>query len=416
MKTPLFLFMMFLVVFSMDAQNEIKSAATEQLKKALTGESNTTIVGKFELLNDSILVHTLGIYKKVDSLFININCGFIKDIDVYIGKEKFSNNVPIPLIHYSSRTTDRLYNMDARFSDQYIILGDFLIYQNVTGNNFTTDNLVLKLSNSPTDKEKEILKVQEGGTEKDITSELRVYYLKSDESINKFIDYRIYSDFLGIIDETTNGIVNFEAKANIPLATQNINHTNFYIFKTVSPELRYSRFDNKDRLIEIDTTGGQVNIKDKIDLIQKSFLSAGLQVEVIKYIPKNAFVEFTIPFYAHFLMAESKILQDGTLSDTQKENLTSIRYGTGINACVNRSNNFVFNLGFNFYQLQHLYREKYQMNAISHYNLYNLLSELSFVGKNTNDAVFLRFNYTSELNKPNNFFQLQVGYKSSFNL
>jgi hypothetical protein len=389
---------------------ETNSTLTDRLKEIINSSTNSSVVGRFDLLNNAIPI-TNGSNSIVDSVFISIDCGYIKEIDVYINGSRFVNREPIPLKHYGKRTDTQLHNYDIRFENQTIVLGDFLRYNNATGNNFTTGNIVFKLANIPTTTESNSL--TSAGLSRNA---LRFYELKLDESIASLIDYRIYSDFLALIDESTNGIVNFEGKANIPLFTKNIFSSNLYFLKTISPELRYSRFDNKDRLIDIDITGDVVNIKDNLDILQKSYLSTGIHIEALKYNPKNSFIELSIPIFIHFLMAENKTLQDNEISDAIKENFTSARYGTGINFCVNRSKNFVFNLDFNFYQIEHLNKDKYQMQNVSNFKVYNLLSELSFVGKDVKDAVFLRFNYTSEFDKSNNFFQLQIGYKSSFNL
>src|SRR5690606_22273032 len=71
-----------------------------------------------------------------------------------------------------------------------------------------------------------------------LDTKMRVVTLTDNDNLEKIIDYRIYSDFLGLINETSNGIINFEAKVKIPLMHSNIRNTNFYVFKNISPEVR----------------------------------------------------------------------------------------------------------------------------------------------------------------------------------
>ncbi|WP_286926683.1 hypothetical protein [Flavobacterium sp. UBA4197] len=406
-------------------EHDVKSGLTEALSAQFTKEGKSQLIGKLELTDSSTLKYTANtnpenktktsepesIKTIIDSVLMDIVDGFIKKINVHAEGNTYTNKYPISLINFGDRTNDRLYNKDHR-QKNYIILGDFLNYHAAIGNNYTPDNIIVKLAPKLDEKNKN--KLSESISNDAI---LKMYYLKYNDGINKLIDYRIYSDFLGMINETTNGIINFEAKAKIPVITTNIPNKNLYVFKSVYPIVRYSRFDNKDRLIEIDTSSAitATVLTNRLNILQKSFLSCGLTTDFLYWVPKNNFIEFNIPAHICFNLAENKAKTNGAILDA-KENLMSLNYGAGINLIVNRSRNFMLDVGFTHSWIKHLNSYKYQLEKIPVFTVYRFSSEVSFFGDNRNNALFLRFNYTSEYSNANNFFQFQVGYKSSLNL
>lgn len=407
-------------------EHDVKSGLTEALSAQFTKEGKSQLIGKLELTN----TEKIKIYKKndtikanpiqigqieIDSVLMDIVDGFIKKIDVHSKGNTYTNEYSISLISFGSRTNNKLLNKDKRKND-FIFLGDFLNYQAAIGNNYIPDNIIVKLAPKLSEEDKKKLPNSIKDDKKNGTL-LKTYYLKYNDGINKLIDYRIYSDFLGMINETTNGIINFEAKAKIPVITTNISNMNLYVFKSVYPIVRYSRFDNKDRLIEIDTSSAitATVLTNRLSMLQKSFLSCGLTTDFLYWVPENNFIEFNIPAHICFNLAENKAKTNGAILDA-KENLMSLNFGGGVNLIVNRSRNFMLDVGFTHSWIKHLNSYKYQLEKIPLFKVYRFSSEVSFFGDNRNNALFLRFNYTSEYSNANNFFQFQVGYKSSLNL
>lgn len=422
-----------------------KTAVTDVIKK-FNGENQETTVGTFRLQTPKVEVFDLAgneLYKReVNEVEIFIREGFIRNIRITLDDNSIhENTTPIPLIKFDARFNNRIFNLpnlkNKAFTN-YIKLGAVISYKRNDNITRAIENISIILKRKASDSELVILQAdylnKRNLTTEDNLNEtqkkefdslkysMNQVTLTDDDNLEKIIDYRVYSDFLGLINETSNGIVNFEAKVKIPLMHANIRNTNFYVFKNISPEVRYSRFDNKDRLIEIaENQNNQMVLKSKIDMLQKTYLTAGFRTEAVKWIPKNAFVEFTIPLFTYFNLAENRTTMDnpdGTTEsgDLPKENLTSVIYGGGFQMTVNRSNNFKFDLGCNISQVKHLEKEENVLDKIGVFNMYNVYAEVSFVKKNTNEGVFLRFNYNEEFGSPQNFFQFQIGYKSSFNL
>lgn len=75
-----------------------------------------------------------------------------------------------------------------------------------------------------------------------------------------------------MINEDSNGIVNFEAFSKIFLAPNNVGLVHF--FKDVKPFLNYSRFDNNDRFISIKND----TIENKLSLKQKAYITLELSL------------------------------------------------------------------------------------------------------------------------------------------
>ncbi|RDI06968.1 hypothetical protein [Flavobacterium sp. AG291] len=388
---------------------------------------NKKKIGTFEMRKGSVWIRendtVTSVQTKIKSINFEIDNGFIKDIIVETETgDKFTNSVSISLINFKSRFNDRLFCLNPNKSSRYIRLGDALDYNFVIGNNFTPDNITVSLPEKKQimlTKRNMIVDTGDGRQkvkEEDISGlkafkDTLVYSqeISFDDGITNLVDYRIYSDFLGLIESTTNGIVNFEAKVGIPINPSNFSDTNFYLFKSICPQVRYSRLDAEDRVVAIDSSALPLyDMKNKIELIQKSYLEAGFSLSVLNWNPKHSVLEFNIPFTTHFYLAE--------VIPGIKENVTAVSYGSGVELKVNRSKNFGVNIGGYVNRLRHLYNSKHLTEKIDPFNYFNTSAEVFFYGGKKMDALFLRFNYTSVFGDSNNFFQFQVGYKSGLNL
>jgi len=413
-----FVFFMFVTAYSQDQSDKGKEIYTI----IKNNESKVSKIGTFTMLRNKIKISDLETNKAVpDTIKILVRNGFIKNITVKMDNgEVFTNMVSISLIHYSDRQNDKLYNTHPNRYEEFIRLGEVLQYDSEMGKNYTPDNITVTLPiNNQVKKGKFNTIVDDvNGLKKVETKEasdldfrnVSIYScnINLNDGITNLIDYRIYSDFLGLIETTTNGIVNFEAKVNIPVNPNNLPNSNFYVFRAINPQVRYSRFDKEDRVISVnDSLLPAFGVKNKIEILQKSFLSAGASVDLLSFNPKHSFLEFNIPLMANFYLAE--------IIPTNKEYITSASYGGGLELKINRSNSFGINFGYYIHRLTHLYNSQRQIQEIKPFNYYNLNAEVFFYGATASDALFLRFNYTSVFGDSNNFFQFQIGYKSGLN-
>lgn len=385
---------------TVEDENNQLSKEVKELKKQLSKlkEGSDQQIGVLRLKADEITVYkkrtvssaqTIETTAAIDSVQVEIRDGFVRTMRVFTDKGFFSNRSPVTLLRFNQRYNDEIES-DLPFSN-YLLLGEVLVYHSETGNNFTPDNVNFTLK--PGEKES-------------------IHILKTTEGLSNYVDYRIYSDFLGLLDEDSNGIVNFEASACIPVMPSNYGSTNIYFFKSLRPNVRYSRFDKKDRAIITESQGNPViayRINNKLDLLQKSFVNAGISLDLFTYDPQKSLIALNIPVKISFNLTEVQL-------DT-KENVTSTNYGSGLEVKFSRSNNFGMSIYGYIMEVRHHYTETRLVERINPYTIYNLGSELFFYNrKEKSSAVFLRFNYTSKFTTSHNFFQLQIGYKSSLGI
>ena len=372
---------------------ELKDAEdkNKELKQELSKYKENVVqkIGTFKLVKENVSVYGKENYiTKIDSVEVEIKDGFIRNIAVHTVKGVFINYSPISLLQFPYKYNTELYLANPNL-DNYILIGEVLDFKAVNGNNFSPDNVNFTLKGI---KEKHVLTTNEG--------------------LSNYIDYRIYSDFLGLVDEATNGIINFEASACIPVFPSNYKLSNTYFLKAIKPQFRYSRFDNDDRAIVTgDPVGGKFAVINRLDLIQKSFMNAGFAFELFSYDPRKSLFQLTIPVKVNFNLAEVDL-------NTDKDNITSSSYGSGLELKFSRTNNFGMSMHGYFMELRHHYNESSTLERIKPFTFYNIGAELFFYKKkdNSNSAIFVRFNYVSQTTSSNNFFQLQIGYKSALNI
>lgn len=335
----------------------------------------------------------------VDNVEIEIKEGFITDILVTLiekndgdnknpEKRYFTNRFTTSLAFFNSYSIDCLKERGGN-KNATIQLFDVLNYQHKMGKNFTPNDRVITITR------------KEGF--KDLTL---------DNNLDSFLDFRIYSDFLGLVNETPNGIINFETSSKIIIYPKKLFF--FQFFKSITPFLRYSRFDNDNRkayLNPIDSI-----ISRKLDLEQKSFLSIGATFNVFEFkLSKELPVTFHIPFTFKMNITEVGLEND----DFQENNsiTNTLVYTTGANADFKRINNFGLKLGL----IYEWYDQKSNSDAIKRINTFNTIgisSELYYYNpKNINSAFFIRFRTNRLFNDDGleNYAAVQFGYKSTLN-
>lgn len=335
----------------------------------------------------------------VNDIQIEIKDGFIIDVlvtliekldsEIKIPKKRyFTNQYSSSLVFFNNYEVDELKERGGN-KTATIQLFDVINYQHKMGKNFTPNDRTINISR------------KEGF--KDLTL---------DNNLDSFLDFRIYSDFLGLINETPNGIINFETSSNIIVNPKK--WFSKHIFKSITPFLRYSRFDNNNRKAFLKQSDS--SLVRKLDLEQKSFLSIGLNFNIFEYKPsKETPVTFSFPFGFRMNITEAGIKDD----DSEENNTTvnTLVYSTGLNAEFRRINNFGLNLGL----IYEWYDQKSNSDIISPFDTFNTIgvsSELYYYSpKNKNSAFFLRFrtNRLFSIDGLENYAAVQFGYKSSLN-
>jgi hypothetical protein len=329
----------------------------------------------------------------IEEIDIDVYDGLIADLIVTLTHKnsksikRFTNKVSISVLRFSKYGHHRLYETNG--SGNFVRVKDVLSYTSKTGVNYFPDNALVNIGKEETTKP---LQIKRG--------------LKS------ILDFRVYTDLLGLVDEESNGIINFEASSTIKISPSPVAMawTEFLFFKEIKPYFNYSRFDKENRAIEttFNTTLSKYEISNNLNLIQNAFISTGIELNLIQLKLQKEFpFSLSFPLVYEFNMTE-------VLLGTEKVKVNSYRTSLGVSANFRRTKNFGLNIGFFYSKVDNKYGSEYLIQS-PEFNLYELNSELYFYNpKDVNSAFFLRLNTRRITDREINYASIQFGYKKAF--
>lgn len=320
----------------------------------------------------------------IDKVSIEIRDGEIFHIEAITKNgEIYSNKNPINILKtYNYSLTKQTPNQKGENDKNRIFINDFLSIQFKVGKRYIIERANFELTkNDP-------IKTIEVGT-----------------NLKGVIDFRVYSDFLGLIDESSNGIASFEGNSVFYLNPFSIGRRGFnYLFKKFKAGVNYSRFDSDDSELNIP-------LIEPLDLIQKSFLTVHTEVDVFETRLGKKFP------YKILGKARGNIRITETFEDDSEDimNTTTLGLGFGTGIEVERFSNFGVNASifFNRYQNNNIIE-----NDILNFETFSVHSEAYFYVPDSDNAFFLRLKYEQgrrNLMASSNFFNLQFGYKAELN-
>lgn len=183
------------------------------------------------------------------------------------------------------------------------------------------------------------------------------------------------------------------------------------VLNTVSPYVNYSRFDDDVRYVGLNET--KDNISTKLDLVQKRYLTMGLEANLFRLKHKDFPVEVNLYGTINYQLSEVNFGND---SIPNTENIKTLGYGGGLHISSKRLNHFGFDYKFEF--------TWYDYHNFNHFETLYLPEKLLPVIRNeaevfyksgANSAIFARlitFNNSSSKNNEA-FYQFQFGMKFS---
>lgn len=370
-------------------------------------------------------------FKKLD---VEIRDGYFYDIRALVetpdgNTHVFTNQVGISLLFYSqygkkkillmykyslrnNTPTDSQY-ADKKISELYIKVTDIMGYSYKAGNHYIPHDLVIELPQNDT-----------AGVQTNIKS-AATYQIKQETSLEKIVELRTYTDFLALFGESSNGLAQIEGKAKFYLfpypfrflgSKKTLGQVEY--FPSFSPYVNYSKFEDGVRYVEkkesIESTPATIKyeVNKPLDLIEKRFLTMGIDIEVLKWQHKNA--PINISLYGTFNYNLSEINMG---DDINKDviNIKGFNRGGGLHFSAKRFNNFGFDYKAELSWFNYKNFNDYD-NFISPAEIPVFKNEAEIFyhpNGNPNQAIFTRlvtYNYSGSENNQA-FYQFQFGYK-----
>jgi hypothetical protein len=326
---------------------------------------------------------------------------------------QFGNQKKLLTYKYSQRNNTPL-NAEHKYSDEnmtklYIKVTDIMSYSYSSGNCFIPHDLTIKLPNKETDNKLNGAK----------------YEIKQETHLEKILELRTYTDFLALFGDSNNGLVQVEGKAK------------FYLFpypfrflgskKTLGqieylpalyPYINFSKFENDDKYVDkiavVDNTSNIIRYEaaKHLDLIEKRFLSMGIDLEVLKWQHKNAPIKLSLYGTFNYNLSEINM---GTEEVKDPRSIKAFNRGGGLHLSAKRFNNFGFDYKaeLSWYDYKN-FNDDDDFLPPSEIPIFRNEAEVFYhPNKNPNQAIFTRlvtFNYAGSENNQS-FYQFQFGYR-----
>ncbi len=239
------------------------------------------------------------------------------------------------------------------------------------------------------------------------------YKVISDSSLQNTVELRTYTDFLALFGNAPNGIVQLEGKADFFVSPFSIPHTNLFLFKKITPFVAFSKIESDVRNLTLESVNATTSkIKQPLEILEKSYLRMGLNLNVLTY-------KFTkeFPFDIGIFGTARYLIADLPITESTAVNYKSIGLGGGLAFEFKRFNNFglICRTEWTNYDTKGLNTIAGIENP-SHFVVFKNEAEVYYSPyDNKKQSIFLRFRSFNDAtpNIDDAFYQLQFGYRFS---
>lgn len=362
---------------------------------------------------------SISVYFK--SIKIHITEGSLSEIQLIVTDKNnnellFENKIPISLLRATrlfprnslffraatSNNKDIFIPLKCQTNECYkITLSDALVYIPNPGDNYIPEDLTLEF---PT---------KTNGIDDNLNSSIK-YKVNQDTSLANIVELRTYTDFLGLFgDNSPNGIVQLEGKADFFIAPSIISaKKRFYAVKKVSPFVNFSKIEKDVRNINLVENSGSQMIEKPLDILQKSYLKMGLNLNLISFKIRKEFpLEISLYGCAKYQIADVMKI-DSTIVDYK-----SLGLGGGLAFENKRYNNFgfIYLIDLTNYNTNSFNDITGVVNPDKFWVLKNEAEVYYYPNKTKQQSIFLRLKTFNDIIKEKNeaFYQLQFGYRFS---
>jgi hypothetical protein len=200
----------------------------------------------------------------IDRVYLNIQDGYIIQIQAFAGNEIFMNmQSPVSINSRRFSSEDYLKCINCKNAES-VIMEDFLSYISLKPFAPNDDSIWLK---TPPDKD----------TSNTVT-------LKKGVSINSVLDLRLYTDALGLFNATPNAIVETDVRFKQNFKTNIIKGSGASLFHYFKLNFNASKFDSKNNVESADSS-----VFSRTSLLQKSYINGELAINIVQdWISKNS--------------------------------------------------------------------------------------------------------------------------------
>ena len=226
-------------------------------------------------------------------------------------------------------------------------------------------------------------------------------FIKTD--INSFVDFRIYTDMLALLNKEGNGLVQSEVSSKITI-NSNIIKRHFYVFNFIEPFFKLSKFDNQYKNQIVSDSLSKLSI-NRLKLNQLSYIDLGFRFNVFKF----SLFQHTFDLI--------NVGMDYKYSDILLKNANEIKTLNTFSSYVETRGQLLKYKNFGFEYAVQAYFQKIQDSSIENYNLWDpyLITEFSLFyhpKANPMNMIFVRFKNMQTGLSDDFYSVLQVGYKS----
>lgn len=221
--------------------------------------------------------------------------------------------------------------------------------------------------------------------------------------LNSFIDFRIYSDLLALLNKEGNGLVQTEVSSKITVNPRSLSK-NISMFNYVEPWFKLSKFDNKFKQQTVTDTASPYKI-DRLKLNQLAYVELGFRLNIMKLnLFQHCFDILNVG--ADFKYSDVLFEHTNTLKTINTFGLFAEHRGQ-----ILKYKNFGFEYG------AQAYVQKIQDASIKNYTSFDVYYIFDFSlfyhpSSNPLDMIFLRFKNIQTGRAEDFYSVLQFGYKS----
>ncbi|TZG00018.1 hypothetical protein FW781_08845 (plasmid) [Chryseobacterium panacisoli] len=365
-------------------------------------------------------------FKKLD---VEIRDGYFYDIRVLVedydgNSHVFTNQIGLSILFFSQYSTRKMMYYknsirknalvenqeytDEKLNHLYINLSDVMNYTYKMGNHYIPHDLILELPEKPEEN-----KVGNA-----------TYQIKQETYLEKILELRAYTDFLTLFGGSKNGLAQIEGRAKFYLfpypfrffsSRRTLGQIEY--FPSVSPYVNYSRFEKDSKYVSTiydpENNNFQIENNRNLGLIEKRYLTMGLDLEVLKWQNKSAPVSISLYGLVNYNISQVNISAN---EEEKIEDIKSMGSGGGLHLSAKRFNNFGFDYkaDISWYNYRNFNTTK-NIDLPSVIPVFRHEAEIFYhPNGNPNQAIFARlitFNYMGSNSQA--FYQFQFGYKFS---